>query len=99
MNIPIMSDAEQLAASVASIVRSIDGVDIQCDAETEPLNEWTLCSGNRDGFCKHGTDCIYRHVNCVSGDKCVNEECPFSHSKRRKIMPNPRYRPAGYVIL
>jgi hypothetical protein len=48
MNIPTMFDAEHLAATIASI----DDVDVQCDAEKEPLNEWTLCSGNRDGWCK-----------------------------------------------
>jgi len=94
MNIPTMSDAEQLGATV----KCIDEVDVQCDAEKEPLNEWTLCSGNRDGWCKHGNDCIYRHVTCASGDECTNEECPFSHSKQRNIVPNPRYRPAGYVF-
>ncbi len=93
MNISTMSDAEQLAVSV----KFIGDMVIQCDAEIEPLNEWTLCSGNRDGYCKHKHDCIYRHVTCASGDKCTNVECPFSHSKQRKITPVPRNRPRGYV--
>jgi len=94
MNISSISDAEQLAASV----ECIDEVNVQCNAEQEPLNEWTLCGGHRDGWCKHGNDCIYRHVTCTSGDGCTNEECFFSHSKQRKIVPNPRYKPAGYVL-
>jgi hypothetical protein len=91
MNLSIMADAEQLAGSV----KCIDGVDIQCNVEQEPLNEWTLCGGNRDGWCKHGNDCIYRHVTCASGDDCTNEKCPFSHSTRRDIAPNPRHKPTG----
>jgi len=94
MNIATMSDAEELAATVDCI----DEVDVQCNAENEPLNEWTLCNGNRDGWCKHGDDCIYRHVTCTSGDGCQKEECPFSHTKRRRIKPNPRNRPPGYVF-
>jgi hypothetical protein len=94
MNIPLISDAEQLAATV----KFIDEVEVECSAENEPINEWTLCSGNRDGWCKHRDGCIYRHVTCTSGDDCANEEWPFSHTKRRKIVPNPRYRPPGYVF-
>ncbi|CAF0811461.1 unnamed protein product [Adineta ricciae] len=93
LNIPTMFEAEQLALSVTDI----DEVNIQCEAMKEPINEWTLCSGNRDGWCKHDRECIYRHITCVSGDECKNEECPFSHSKQRKIIPVPRYRPAGPV--
>lgn len=93
MNIPSMADAEQLAASV----QSIEGIEVQCEAGKEPLNEWTLCSGNRDGWCKHGNNCIYRHITCTDGDQCSNEECPFSHTTGRKITPNPRQRPPGYV--
>ncbi|UJR26048.1 hypothetical protein I4U23_007394 [Adineta vaga] len=93
LDIPTMLDAEELAASVTDI----DGIDIQCNAETEPVNEWTLCSGNRDGWCKHDKECIYRHIICVSGDECKNEGCSYSHSKERKITPVPRYKPAAPV--
>ena len=95
MNIADLSDAQQLATSVSSI----DGVDIECSAEKEPLNEWTLCNGNRDGWCKHGNDCIYRHVMCSSGDQCTKEECLFTHTKQRKTKPNPKNRPPGYVLM
>ena len=94
LNIATMSVAELLAASV----HCIDGVNVQCVPEIEPLNEWTLCNGNRDGWCKHCDDCIYRHVTCASGDGCTKEECPFSHTKRRKTKPNPRNRPPGYAF-
>ena len=94
MNLHTMASAEELAASVTSI----DGMNVHCRAEEEPLNEWTLCSGNRDGWCKHKDECIYRHVTCKSGDACPDEECPFSHSSERKVVPYPRYRPAGYVF-
>ncbi|CAF4947960.1 unnamed protein product [Rotaria sp. Silwood1] len=86
-----LADAQQLAISV----KTIDGIDVQCNAEEEPLNEWTLCSGNRDGWCKHDNDCIYRHVICKYGDECMYDQCPFSHSTKRNIVPNPRYRSAG----
>ncbi|CAF4393556.1 unnamed protein product [Rotaria socialis] len=88
-----MTKAQQLAESV----KSIDGVDIECNAEQEPLNEWTLCSGNRDGWCKHGNNCIYRHVTCTYGDECTIDQCPYSHSTQRAIVPNPRYRSAGPI--
>jgi hypothetical protein len=94
MNIAVESDAEELATTI----NCIDGVDVQCNVEREPLNEWTLCNGNRDGYCKYGNNCVYRHVTCVSGDGCQKEECPFSHTKQRKIKPNPRNRPPGYVL-
>ena len=94
MDIPTLADAEQLAASV----KCIDDVNVQCDAEKEPLNEWTLCGPNRDGWCKHDKECIYRHVSCASRDECKNEECPFTHTKQRKIVPIPRYRPPVYVL-
>lgn len=95
LNISSMSAAESLAASVDSI----DQVNIQCTPEIEPLNEWTLCNGNRDGWCKHGDICIYRHVTCTSGDACTKEECPFSHTKGRKTKPNPKNRPPGYEFI
>jgi hypothetical protein len=91
LDIPTMSDAEQLATSITNI----DDVKIQCQAGTEPINEWTLCSGNRDGWCKHGQKCIYRHVTCASGDECKNDACSFSHSKQRKVVPFPSSKPAG----
>lgn len=88
-----MSTAQSLAASV----NCIDRVNVQCVAEIEPVNEWTLCNCNRDGWCKHGNNCIYRHITCTSGDGCTKEECPFSHTKQRKTKPEPRNRPPGYV--
>ena len=93
LNIPTLVDAEQRVTSV----QSIDGMEVQCQAGEEPLNEWTLCSGNRHGWCRHDKNCIYRHITCTSGDQCTNEECPFSHSIQRGITPNPRQRRTGYI--
>ncbi|CAF1104598.1 unnamed protein product [Rotaria magnacalcarata] len=88
-----MAKAQQLAESI----KIIDGINIECNAEQEPLNEWTLCSGNRDGWCKHGNNCIYRHITCTYGDECTIDQCPYSHSTQRAIVPNPRYRSAGPI--
>lgn len=95
LNITTMASAEQWATSVSEI----QGAPVQCSAEEEPLNEWTLCGGNRDGHCKHGMNCIYRHLMCSSGDACQNEACSFSHSKRRPITPNPKTKPQPFVFL
>ena len=93
LSIPLLSHAEALAAKV----KHINGVPIQCEPQREPLNDWTLCAGNRDGNCRHGDRCIYRHVMCSTGDQCIDEACLFSHSVHRRTPPNTRKQPVAYV--
>lgn len=93
LNIPLLKYAEELVNNV----KEINGVPIECRAEKEPLNEWTLCVGNRNGRCKHAEQCIYRHVMCSTGDDCRDEMCPFSHSIGRVTEPSSRKKSSMYV--
>ncbi|CAF1022027.1 unnamed protein product [Rotaria magnacalcarata] len=65
--------------------KQLHGLEIQCNVTHEPIYRFELCRKFRLGSCSYEKRCIFKHILCSKLDDCLDKECRYGHSRKRKV--------------